>query len=128
METPHHETSDTQSDRAGQTAAPQSSVLAIRLDVSEWHIHCAVEPGFREHRMARQRPRQRADYKRPTVNSAVHHQVRYVHRHPPPEVLREAELALELRLQPRSVTAELLGDPISGRSALDQKLREKKAK
>jgi hypothetical protein len=102
--------------------------IAIRLDVSEWHIHCAVEPGFREHRMARQRPRQRADYKRPTVNSAVHHQVRYVHRHPPPEVLREAELALELRLQPRSVTAELLGDPISGRSALDQKLREKKAK
>jgi hypothetical protein len=96
--------------------------IAMRLDVSEWHIHCAVEPHFREFR--RNCVRNPPKDKRVTVNSSVGHEVRYRNHQPPAEVLREAELALELRLKPRSPTAELLGDPLPGRSALDQRQRK----
>ena len=95
--------------------------IAMRLDVSEWHIHCAVEPAFREFR--RNRVRNPPKDKRETVNSAVGHEVRSRTHQPPAEVLREAEEALELRLK-RSPTDELLGDPLPGRSALDQRQRK----
>jgi hypothetical protein len=58
--------------------------------------------------------------KRVTVNSAVGHEVRFRNHQPPAEVLRDAEEAHELRMR-RSPTDELLGDPLPGRSALDQK-------
>jgi hypothetical protein len=92
--------------------------IAMRLDVSEWHIHCAVEPQFREFR--RNRVRNPPKDKRVTVNSAVGHEVRFRNHQPPAEVLRDAEEAHELRMR-RSPTDELLGDPLPGRSALDQK-------
>lgn len=39
---------------------------------------------------------------------------------PPPEVQHEYIAAV---MQPRSITAELFGDPLPGRSALDRKMR-----
>ena len=56
---------------------------------------------------------------RPPFHHRSGHEVRYPHGRPSPEVVREAELANELRLKPRSITAELQGDPLPGRSALD---------
>jgi hypothetical protein len=92
--------------------------IAKTLDVSAFLVRAATEPDFRNYR--RERQRRHLQRERPHINHAVHHEVRGT-RFPPAEVLREAERARELRLQPRSLTAELLGDPLPGRSALDQR-------
>lgn len=88
--------------------------IAGRLGVSEFAVRCAIEPGYRKYKRAvamRQQAevKARAQRLRPAVNHAVNHSVRYVHRHPPANVIAEWDLARELRLMPRSVTAELLG-------------------
>jgi hypothetical protein len=101
--------------------------VARDLDVSEYVLRCELEPHYRQYKRGintQQRAQiaaravvQRA---RPAINDAVHHNVRSPRR-TPAEVEAARNLALELRLQPRSVTAELLGDPLPGRSALDQR-------
>jgi hypothetical protein len=107
--------------------------ITKQLRVSEYVLRCAVEPEYRKYKRSlnlRQRMEIAARavvVKRPRpVNHAVHHEVRNNNaaRHPPADVLAARDLALELRLRPRSVTAQLLGDPLPGRSALDQRQRK----
>lgn len=100
---------------------------ALKLDVSEWQLRCAIEPNFRAYRMEQksQNPSQQKR-KRQYINSAVHHRVSThpPHGRPPANVLAERDHAKWLREQPRDITAELLGDPLPGRSALDQRQRK----
>jgi hypothetical protein len=106
--------------------------ITKQLRVSEYVLRCALEPEYRQYKRSlnlRQRMEIAARavvVKRPRpVAHAVHqHQANYAARNPPAEVLAARDLALELRLQPRSVTAQLLGDPLPGRSALDQRQRK----
>ena len=103
--------------------------ITKQLRVSEYVLRCALEPEYRDYKLAlNKRARglsaQRAAVvkrPRPVNHSAHQQQANYAARNPPAEVLAARDLALELRLQPRSVTAQLLGDPLPGRSALDQR-------
>jgi hypothetical protein len=96
--------------------------IALALDVSEWAIRCAIDPAYRSHRQMLKGQRPAPPRKpRPRVNNAVKHEVRGNPHGPPRDVLAERDLMRELLLQPRSLTAQLLGDPLPGRSALDQK-------
>ena len=105
--------------------------ITKQLRVSEYVLRCAVEPEYRKYKMALNH-KQRAQIaarmvvvKRPRPPThAVHHEVRYGPAKPPADVLAARDLALELRLKPRSVTAQLLGDPLPGRSVLDQRQRK----
>lgn len=106
--------------------------ITKQLRVSEYVLRCALEPEYRKYKLGLNH-RQRAQIAarlavvkrpRPVGKHAVHHEVRYAQHGPPADVLAARDLALELRLQPRSVTAQLLGDPLPGRSALDQRQRK----
>jgi hypothetical protein len=107
-------------------------VISHRLRVSEYVLRCAIEPDYRRHKLdSNVRYRRHLAVKpvvvkrpRPVNHSAHQQQANYAARNPPAEVLAARDLALELRLQPRSVTAQLLGDPLPGRSALDQRQRK----
>jgi hypothetical protein len=104
-------------------------VISHRLRVSEYVLRCAIEPDYRRHKLdSNVRYRRHLAAKpvvverpRPVRQAALHHVRSQQLYGPPPEVLAARDLALELRLQPRSVTAQLLGDPLPGRSALDQR-------
>jgi hypothetical protein len=106
--------------------------ITKQLRVSEYVLRCALEPEYRKYKLGLNH-RQRAQVAarlavvkrpRPVNHSAHQQQANYAARNPPAEVLAARDLALELRLQPRSVTAQLLGDPLPGRSALDQRQRK----
>ena len=111
------------------------NAIAKTLDVSEYCVRCAVDQAYRDYRRQIEISRHKSERKtepkreririRPKANHAVQHVV-HSHTHlAPPEVLAERDLALELRfVRPRSITAQLLGDPLPGRSALDQRKRE----
>lgn len=106
--------------------------ITKQIRVSEYVLRCALEPEYRQYKRSlnlRQRMEIAAravvvKRPRPVTHSAHQHQANYAARNPPADVLAARDLALELRLQPRSVTAQLLGDPLPGRSALDQRQRK----
>jgi hypothetical protein len=106
--------------------------ITKQLRVSEYVLRCALEPEYRQYKLGLNH-KQRAQIAarlavvkrpRPVSHSAHQQQANYAARNPPADVLAARDLALELRLQPRSVTAQLLGDPLPGRSALDQRQRK----
>jgi hypothetical protein len=103
--------------------------VAHRLGVSEYVLRCAIEPDYRQYKLdlnVRQRnaaKQPRIQRPRP-VDRPPPRYVRHAPKAPPADVLAQRDLALELRLKPRSVTAQLLGDPLPGRSALDQRQRK----
>ena len=103
--------------------------LARQLSVSEYVLRCAIQTDYRQYKKAmgagpraeRPPPAKRAR----RVNHAVGHAVSSKRQNRPSDrALAERDLASELLLQPRSVTAQLLGDPLPGRSALDQRQRK----
>jgi hypothetical protein len=102
--------------------------VSRELRVSEYVLRCAIEPEYRRYKLGLN-VKQRAQIaarmvvvKRPRpVSHTAQPEARYGPAKPPADVLAARDLALELRLRPRSVTAQLLGDPLPGRSALDQR-------
>jgi hypothetical protein len=102
--------------------------ITKQLGVSEYVLRCALEPEYRQYKLGLN-TRQRAQIaarmvvvKRPRpVSHTAQPEARYGPAKPPADVLAARDLALELRLRPRSVTAQPLGDPLPGRSALDQR-------
>ena len=107
------------------------NAIAKTLDVSEYCIRCAVDAAYRAYRRQIEISRRKSERTpkiernriRPKINHAVQHAVRSTTHLAPPEVLEERELALEQRLEPRSITAQLLGDPLPCRSALNHRKR-----
>ena len=103
--------------------------IAKTLDVSQYCIRCAVDADYRAYRRQIEHSRRKSERRnerqriRTKVNHAVQHAVRSLTHLAPPEVLAERELALEQRLEPRSITAQLLGDPLPCRSALHQRAK-----
>ena len=107
------------------------NAIAKTLDVSEYCMRCAVDAAYRDYRRQIEISRRKSERKtepkseriRPKLNHAVQHVV-HSHTHlAPPEVLAERDMALEQRLEQRSITAQLLGDPLPCRSALHQRKR-----
>jgi hypothetical protein len=102
--------------------------IALQLDVSEWACRCECDEAYRAHRQQLKgeqpkRPR-KARPRRLDISNAVRHEVRSSTPHgPPPDVLAERDLARALQLNQTPV-ARLLGDPLPGRSALDQRSKE----
>ena len=64
---------------------------------------------------------QRQSQPKPQHKSDRRAEAHTVSHRPPPEVLAERDLRLEL---PRTPNTELLGDPVCGRSALDQRAKK----
>ena len=112
--------------------------LAIgkKLQVSEYVIRCELEPEFHQYRIAQARQARRYPPDRKPEPPVLKKRLRRIrpddrinktghavfgNRVVPDDVWREREVFLERMLQPRELTAELLGDPGPGRSALDKR-------
>lgn len=90
--------------------------IAERLNVSLQIVHRILDPGYMARQRAnwaRERQREReanAGILRPDLNKAAE---------PPDYVLAERDCRMSL--EPASLTAAILGDPLPGQSALDQR-------
>lgn len=103
--------------------------IASRLHVVEYGLRCALEPWYREERrrLARRydkkiKAERKVIMRRRSANPGrTDHVVHSFGKQPPDEVLAERDRYLDAMLEPRSITAELFGDPPSCRSALGKR-------